>query len=175
VVENIFKSWKGVIKTTRQIPGYSQEQDQLLINYQREILFLENQAKGSGEQSTLGDVRNYREMMNAISVVHNAGALLGSENLPTHLYTIDKGDLSWETLRDKYDWMLNNNPQNDTERRLCTLFNIVMGIQVVDDYCDLRDDKRLGLKTMATELLKDNPSKEAAEQRVTTRCRKLFS
>lgn len=174
VVEDIFRSWKRVIRKARELPDYSEEQDQLLTNYQREILFLEKRARELGEQPSLEDIRSYREMMNAISVVHNAGALLGSESLSTRLNTIKKTDLSWETLKDKYDWMINNDPQNNTERRLCALYNLVMGVQVVDDYCDLTDDRRLKLRTIATELLKDNPGKEVAEQRITTDSENYF-
>lgn len=174
VIENIFKSWKGVIRKARELPDYSKKQDQLLTNYQREILFLEKRARELGEQSSLEDIRSYREMTNAISVVHNAGALLGSEALSTRLNTINKTDLSWETLKDKYSWMINNDPQNNTERRLCALYNLVMGVQVIDDYCDLADDRRLELRTIATELLKDDPGKEVAEQRITTDAENYF-
>ena len=166
IIENIFKSWKKVIRITKEIPGFSEEQDQLLTDYQREILFLESHAKEFGEQSALRDIREYREVMNAISVTHHAGALLGTEGLPTHMDTLSKTNLNWGTLRSKYDWMINNKPENETERRLCALFNLVMGIQVVDDYCDLEDDRRLGLRTIATELLRDKPDRDIAERRI---------
>lgn len=166
VVEDIFGTWKKILKAVRGVTGYSEEKNQLLTNYQREILFCERMAREWRGEHSLEDIRSYREVMNAISIVHNAGALLGSDALPTHLDTIDKADLNWNTLRNKYDWIVNGKPQDDTERRLCALYNLVMGVQVIDDYCDLVDDRRLGLNTIASELLKDKPDKKVAEGRI---------
>jgi hypothetical protein len=175
VIENIFGSWKKVIRVSRGVAGESEEKNQLLTNYQREILFLEKRARETGDTQSLEDVRTYRQVMNAISIVHNAGALFGSETLSPRLDTIDKANLSWDTLKNKYDWVINGKPQNDTERRLCALYNLVMGVQVIDDYCDLADDKRLGLHTIATRLLKDVPDSVEAERIIKADAENYFS
>lgn len=174
VVEDIFGAWKKVLYISKGVAGDSIEKNQLLTNYQREILFLEKRVREMGDAQSLDGVRSYRQIMNAISIVHNAGALLGNAVLSPRLEVINKDNISWDTLRNKYDWITNGHPRNDVERKLCALYNLVMGIQVIDDYRDLTDDRRLGLHTIATELLKDDPPKTDAEERIKVDAEKYF-
>lgn len=163
VIEDIFSSWKRILRASKNTAGASEERNNILTNYQREILFLEKQVREGDEEHSLSEIRTYREAMNAISVVHNAAALLGSEALEGRLDTINKSELSPEKLKDKYEWLVYGDPRNDTEKRLCALYNLVMGVQVIDDYCDIEDDRKLGLHTIATELLENVSDKSFAE------------
>lgn len=168
--EDIFRNWKHLIRHSREKASETEEPEeniQLIENYQREILFCEKVVRETPEDMIdLEKVKQYREVMNAISLVHNAAALMGPSQLGNRMATIRKSDLSWETLIAKYSWVVDGNPQNDTERRLCALYNLVMGVQVIDDYCDLKNDRELGLRTIATEVLKDNPDKSEANRKI---------
>lgn len=160
LANHIFDWWKEAIRTARAeadvIPEESVQRRQLVENYQREILYCEKNAKESlEEEASLQRAVRYREMINAISLVHNAAALLGHEDLSSRLETIRKQDLSWEALEDKYEWVIDSKPKNETERRLCGLFNLVMGVQVIDDWFDVQDDQKLGIQTIATQALAD--------------------
>ncbi len=173
-IENVFSWWKKAIRHTRAeadlSPEESAQKRQLMRDYQREILFLEKLTRETPEADwNLEKTIRYREVMNAISVVHNAAALLGNEALPSRLNTIDKGNLSWEALEKKYSWMVDGKPENETERRLCALFNLVMAVQVIDDWYDVEDDKKLGLHTVATQLIRE----EGEINRVEVEARRL--
>lgn len=168
VVEKIFERWKKAIEAVNTKAGeFSQEMQQpkkeFIKNYQREFLFLEEVAREkSGADWDFSQVLRYREIMNAASIVHDAAALLGDDVLSPRLALIDKRNLSWEALEEKYDWIIKGRYENQTEQKLCALFNIVMCLQIVDDQLDLEDDWRLGLCTIATQVLKEKEGNNEA-------------
>lgn len=161
VVEKIFERWKKAIEAVNtRASGFPQEiqrsKREFIKNYQREFLFLEKLTRERSEADwNLSRVLRYREIMNAASIIHDAAALLGSDSLSPRLVPIDRRNLSWRALEEKYDWVIKGRHENQTERKLCALFNIVMCLQIVDDWLDLEDDQRLGLCTIATQVLKE--------------------
>jgi hypothetical protein len=58
-----------------------------------------------------------------------------------------------DEIEERMDWLMKNEPRNETERRLCALFSVVMMTQLVDDWCDMEIDEGLGLYTLATGLM----------------------
>lgn len=158
VIEGIYRGWKKIIRDTvkeaRLSPTEGDEKINLVRNYQREVLTIEKEAREeSWDKNDLQEIIRYREMVNAVSLVHNVAALSGIQTFSSRLEEIDKRELSLETLFEKYRWIIQGKPENEAERRLCALFNLTMGVQVIDDWFDISDDKKLGLKTIALQLL----------------------
>jgi len=158
----VFTCWKAVIRHSKAIVASGPDKEfkeKLLSDYQREILAIERKARVNPDEWDLAKILRYREIVNGISVVANAAALLGEEALPRRLDSIDKADLSWETLEKKYSWLIDGKPATDTEKRLCALFYMMMGIQITDDWLDIKNDTRLELNTIATVVLKKQRGK----------------
>jgi len=171
MVENIFSWWKTALRATQAeadlTPEDSMQKKQLIEDYQREILFCEGAIRETSDADlNLEKLIKYREVVNSISIVHNATALMGHEALPTRLETINKKDLSLPALEEKYSWMVNGEPETDTEEKLSALFNFAMGVQVIDDWYDVEDDKKLGLHTIATQVVAGEPTSDKAMKKI---------
>ncbi len=171
VVETIFHNWKQALRASTSEAKISASEThrrkQLLRSYQREILFCEATARNTSPQEwSLTTVTNYREIMNAISLTHNAAALLADDLDPHRTQPIPKSNLTWQALEAKYAWMTQGQPQTSIETKLCGLYNLVMGSQVVDDFFDLPDDQRLGLCTFATQVFTQQPNPSLAQQQL---------
>lgn len=155
VVESIFIDWKASIRSVNATAERISERGIIIRDYQRETLTLEKYAREMSENEwSLEKALKYRELINAIVTVYQGAALLGTNSLVGRLVTIEKENLSWQTLEQKYAWMINGQPRNEDERKLCGLFYMVMGAQVIDDWYDLKTDQRLGLHSIATELMR---------------------
>lgn len=161
VVEKIFEGWKNALRATKVAAGLNPQETesslQIMDSYQREILFVEKSIRERSEDHlNLEVITSYRELVNAISVFHNAAALLEQTELKQRQIEIPKQELSLERLQNKYEWLISGSYQSDTERKLIALFNSVMGVQVIDDWFDAEDDQKLGLHTFATEIVRNN-------------------
>ena len=171
LVENIFQEWKLAYRSAENAADLDPDQLdsnlQIMENYQREILFLEKTIRDlPTNQIDYSSVCGYRELMNAIGVIHNAAALFGSQEISQRTFSIPKEDLSFNKIQEKYAWIINGSYANETERKLVALYNTCMGVQVVDDWNDINDDQYLGLHTFATEIFaKHQGDVESAKKR----------
>lgn len=156
---DIYREWRNTLREIDTSAGSNEFINQLINSYQREIVHIERTAKDPKIVWNLGKAKRYREITNAISVVTIASILLGEENAPTpRLKQIAHSDLSWDSINQKYSWIIEGEPQSPTEQKLCALFNLVMAFQVWDDWDDLEYDNKLGLHTVATEIIKSGVS-----------------
>ncbi len=170
--EEIYSEWKQAIRRANEEKKGIPEREMIVRDSQRETLALEKYVRKMPEEDwSLGRAVRYREIMNAIAITYETAALLGANQLPGRLTSIDKEHLSWEALEQKYGWMINGKPQNETERKLCGLFNITMGVQVIDDWYGLQDDQNRGLLTIVTKIMKsvgkDKIKAKAVSQEIT--------
>jgi len=150
---DILKKWKAIVAVLygeRNEGGWVKP---LVNSYQREIIWLnrmDNQMPD--EKLTFALALKIQELENAISLVHIAATCLGPEALANRTYHL--GDrLSWTNLKAKYSWMIENRPVNETEKRLCALFDILMIGQMYDHWHDYEQDRQLGLRTPAAQAI----------------------
>lgn len=142
------------------------ERATIVTNYQREILFVERYARQKQSWS-LSEVLEYREIMNAITQTSLSAALLGSKRLESRLIPIRQQEMSLSAVRRKYAWLVDLKPENETERKLCALFEIVMGMQVIDDWLDRDDDRQLMLTTIGTQTVEEcNGDQKQARKKI---------
>jgi hypothetical protein len=147
-------SWKNAFRNAKeqaQKTSNPQLNSRILLNCQKEVLIVE---KAVREDHNI-DPKEYREMVNAINILHLSSILL----LPHYpglkeklqMDNPDRPKSSYPELRKKYSWLKNGDIRNPTEEKLCALFNLVMGMQVIDDWYDKKDDQKLGIPNMTTQ------------------------
>lgn len=169
-IEKTFKLWKKVHSlVSGQIdadPQKTSERNDLVQSYQREVLFLEREARLHSAEWPLEEVIRYRELVNAVGLVHSAAAILPYPDIGTHARAIPKQELSVDSLAKKYKWLTANNPQTEAERRLATLFNLAMTTQVIDDWYDVEGDRKLKLTTIGTIIDSTSTNHNQGEKRI---------
>jgi hypothetical protein len=129
-------------------------------SYIQEIQFLEHSVRENPQN--VKDIISYRELMNAINIIHYTKALLGSS---IEISTIENGrlqntpteKLSRKFLNDKYAWLIQGKYAHVTEKKLGALYNIVMGMQVIDDEIDVHADDQIDAPNIARCVAENNP------------------
>jgi hypothetical protein len=97
-------------------------------------------------------IERYKKLENGLSMVCTAALVLKDEEMDGVRLDLNCRQ-RLDDVEGKMSWLLDNEPRNETERRLCALFAVVMMTQFIDDWTDLEIDRDLGLYTLATGLL----------------------
>lgn len=122
-----------------------------------------NDASGMNVDRTLSSTLHYKELENGISLVHNAALLLGIKEIGSDSVQLDEV-ITIQDIESKYNWLLQNLPTNETQRRLCGMFNLVMATQAIDDTYDHGDDSTLDIHNIYNEAIRDADGDRAVGQ-----------
>lgn len=113
-----------------------------------------NDASGMTVDRTLESTLRFKELENGISLVHNAALFLGTKEIGSDCLQLDEV-ITIQDIESKYTWLLKNKPNNETQRRLCGMFNLVMATQIIDDTYDRSDDRTLDIHNIYNEAVND--------------------
>lgn len=172
--ESIQRERRAALKRLREpLEGYEVKRA-VVNNYMAEIALINRDGRKKSEGTYYqGNIIAYRALENAVSLVNLSAIVLDHSELKARvLPKIEKR--TTQAVKEKYSWILESNPETDMERKLCALFNIVMGLQCCDDVHDLEQDLRLGLDTIATETLKMHSGDERKTRRTVAKIRDKY-
>jgi hypothetical protein len=140
------ETWRMTLEAIGFDKILSLEKTDLIRSYISGVALINEEAKHDQDKSFKA-TRRYKELENAISLVHIAAIALGKDKIGINGLELDK-ELNIAEIESQYDWLLAGNPKNEVQRRLCGLFNIVMMTQIVDDTKDCKVDQKLGIRNL---------------------------
>lgn len=115
---------------------------------------------------SLETVLEAKELENAINLTHVAAVLFGTEDLPQSALELDSQgldghkQLSLSEMKARYEWLIHGQPENETQTKLCALFNLVMITQIIDDWRDRDIDSKLGIHSIGLSLMESTKGDE---------------
>jgi len=152
--EKIEDGWKRTLEGIGFNKDLPEEKKTILKSYMAGITLLDDCIRSHPDNSCPG-ILKAKEIENAISLVHCAAMILNSEEIDPHCLNLYE-DITQKSLEEKYRWLLNGEPQNEIQRRLCALYNVVMLSQTVDDYYDYSVDDKLSIRNIYSSILQEN-------------------
>jgi len=146
--------WKKTLEGIGFQTELPQEDRDTIKSYMAGVTLLDDLERSNPNKS-LSAVIKAKELENAISLVHCAALVVGKKEIGINCLNLFE-DVGLETLREKYDWIIKGKPENEVQRRLCAIFNVVILTQTVDDQFDTRIDDKLQARNIYSSLLKEN-------------------
>lgn len=142
------------------------ESDRSIIkSYMAGVTLLDDYERSHPDRSTAGVIK-YKDLENALSLVHCAALVLGPEEFdPDCLKTYE--DVTLDQIEEKYAWIIDRNPENEVQRRLCAILDVVMLTQTIDDQYDYKIDNKLQIRNIYSSLLSEcNGDQNLADERL---------
>lgn len=114
------------------------------------------------------DIEKYRNIVNAINNVVASSIIYGGNSFPQRHLSEPLETLSWETVYDKYRWVLDEreaNMDDVQERAVVISHNMAMAAQVDDDWKGQYIDRPLHVESFATGAMREakNDTEEAEQ------------
>ncbi|HUD19564.1 MAG TPA: hypothetical protein VMR81_03925 [Patescibacteria group bacterium] len=140
----------SVNRTIGKLPHDEQSYYKHVMNsYKREIVFLERYVRTNVLDRQ--ELQAYRQIMNAINVWHLGAGLFTHDQIRSLGFEFmlkPHAGWSFEALKRKYQWMMSDNPLDGPQRKFAALFQVVMGMQLIDDAIDKPSDQRINAPTL---------------------------
>ena len=127
----------------------------------KETEFVEKYIREKGDNITLDDAIEYRRLVNAIAISTLTGILLGQKHLSDMYKTEYQGELSWDKIKEKYQWIFDGNAKNKVQRAVVIMDRIVTVTQIDDDWYGKDIDRLLSIPTIALAAIRQNNGNEA--------------
>ena len=169
IIEN---EWKKTLEGIGFCQSLPEEKKKVLKSYMAGITLLDDYVRSHPDNSSKG-ISKAKEIENAISLVHCAAMVLNPEEINANCFNLHE-DISRKSLEEKYSWLINGEHQNETQRRLCALFNVVMLSQTVDDYNDFKVDDKLNIRNIYSSVLRENDGNQNIAIKQFLKIQKLY-
>ena len=141
------------------------EDKKTIQSYMAGITLLDSLERENPDNSSKGIIKA-KELENAISIVHCSATLLTQKEINADCFDLQE-DIHKKQLEEKYAWMLEGNPENEVQRRLCGIYNIIMLTQTIDDQFDFKVDDTMQIKNLYSSILKEHVGcKDKADKRL---------
>ena len=130
------------------------EEDRLIVkSYMAGITLHDDEVRRASDNSSAGIIKA-KEMENAISLVHCAAVVLDPEEIDASCFNLHEC-VHEEYLEKNYSWLINGEPTNEVQRRLCAVFNVIMLAQTIDDRFDYKIDDKLNIRNVYSAILSE--------------------
>ncbi len=150
----IEEGWRKTLEGIGFNHDLPEEKKSVIKSYMAGITLLDDYVRSHPDNSSEG-ILEAKELENAISIVHCAAVVLSSEDINANCLNLYE-DVTQKSLKEKFNWLINGEPQNEVQRRLCALYNLIMITQIMDDNYDYKVDDKLNIRNIFSSLLKEN-------------------
>lgn len=162
--ERIENDWEKSLTQIGFCQDLSEEKKTTIKSYMAGITLLDDLERASPDNSSKR-ILEAKEMENAISIVHCAAMILDQKEIDADSFNLHENIFKKE-LVEKYSWLINGEPSNEVQRRLCGLFNVIMITQMVDDRFDYKIDNQFGIRNIYSSFLEESKNDfEAADKK----------
>lgn len=169
IIEN---DWEKTLEGIGFSQNLSEEKRTILKSYMAGITLLDDYVRSHPDLSSFG-IYKAKEIENAISLVHCAAMVINPEEINSDCFNLYE-DITRKSLEEKYSWLIQGEPQNEIQRRLCALFNVVMLSQTVDDYNDYKVDDKLNIRNIYSSVLQENNGNQSMALRKFVEIQRIY-
>jgi len=145
--------WRNTLSGIGFCNNLPEEKKKIVKSYMAGITLLDDVVRVEFDNTPNGIIKA-KEIENSISIVHCAAMVINHEDFGVDCFNLHE-DVTKKQLTEKYAWLINGNPSNEVQRRLCGLFNIIMITQLIDDRYDFKVDEQLGIRNIYSSILSE--------------------
>jgi hypothetical protein len=127
----------------------------IIHTYIQETETVETYVRMHRDTLSFDESERYRNIVNAVSSCAVSAVIFGAERFRDRLVPI-QGEVSWNSIYEKYKWMMGDSPRNSLERALMIMQNLGMAVQVDDDRTGMDIDKLLNIPSLGLVALREH-------------------
>jgi len=161
--KKIEDEWKKTLEGIQFEGELPKDTRGIIKSYMAGITLLDDSERSNPDNSLTGIIRS-KELENAISLVHCAAIIMGDQEIGADCLNLYE-EVSAEQVREKYSWILKGEPENETQKRLCAIFNVIMLTQTIDDQFDVKIDNKLSVRNIYSAILIENKNDQQLSQK----------